>query len=138
MHMEVQKHQKLSTAFTIVELIIVITLIGILATISVIGLGSWRTHVAETEVKSDITNLQTGMEDARNRINGFPVYAAGTKFDGGTATKNVFVQSEYVTVTYARGGANYYCVDVQSKAVSSVYLFLDTSGGNKTPMVGTC
>jgi|SRR5690606_14219296 prepilin-type N-terminal cleavage/methylation domain-containing protein len=126
------------SAFTIVELVIVVTVIAILATLTAIGIGQWRDHVAETEVKSDLSSVQAGMEDARNREDGYPVFPDGTVFDGSNDTKDIFTQSKYVTITYVRGTATGYCVDVRSKAKPNVYMFLDTAGGNTEPQVGTC
>jgi prepilin-type N-terminal cleavage/methylation domain-containing protein len=132
------QRRKSIIAFTIVELIIVIAVIGILAALTVIGIGAWRTRVAQTAVKSDITNLQASMQDARNRTDSYPVFPVGTKFTSGGATSDVFVQSEYVEITYAAGNATYYCVNVQSKTVTSVVMFLNTSGGNTAAQTGTC
>jgi surface protein len=132
------KQKRITSAFTIVELVIVITVIAILATLTAIGIGRWRDHVAETEVKSDLSSVQAGMEDARNRKDGYPVFPDGTIFDGSNDTKDIFTQSRYVTVTYARGTATGYCVDVRSVAKPDVYLFLDTASGNTEPQVGTC
>lgn len=124
--------------FTIVELVIVVAVIGILAALGVIGLGTWRTHVAETEVSSNISGVQAGMEDALNRRDAYPVFPVGTEFDGSNDSKSIFIQSEYVTVTYARGSGTSYCIDVRSKAVSSVYMSIDTAGGNRVPQKVTC
>lgn len=136
--MSSMKRRSPATAFTIVELIVIIAVIGILAALSIIGIGAWRTRVATTAVKSDITNLQASMQDARNRTNGYPVYPVGTKFTSGGVASDVFVQSEYVEITYAAGNATYYCVNVQSTSVPSVVMFLNTSGGNTAPQTGTC
>ena len=127
-------------AFTIVELLIVIAIISILAGITAIGVSTWRTSVAETEVKNDLANVQAGMEDYQNRHNGYPTtISEGSEFSAGNAeTKDIFVQSEDVTITYVRGDDKVYCVDVRSKQVPGVYMFLDTAGGNKTPQTGTC
>lgn len=127
-----------TSGFTLVELILVIVVIGILAAITIVGFGSWRTRTAETEVKSDASNLQAGMEDARNRSNTYPVFSVGTKFDGTNTTKDIFSQSKYVEATYREGNSTYFCIDVQSKSVTTVQMFLDTRGGNTTPQKGSC
>lgn len=132
------KRRSSIAAFTIIELIVIVAVIGILAALSVIGIGAWQTRVATTAVKSDITNLQASMQDVRNRTNSYPVYPIGTKFTSGGAASDVFVQSEYIEITYAAGNATYYCVNVQSTTVTSVVMFLNTSGGNTAPQNGTC
>lgn len=127
-----------TSGFTLVELILVIVVIGILAAITIVGFGSWRTRTAETEVKSDASNLQAGMEDARNRSNTYPVFTVGTKFDGTNTTKDIFSQSKYVEATYREGNSTYFCIDVQSKSITTVQMFLDIRGGNTTPQKGSC
>ena len=124
--------------FTLVEIIIVIVVIGILAAITVVGFGTWRTNVAETEVKSDAINVKTSMEDARNRTNSFPVLTSGTEFDGGSTTRGIFVSSKNVRVTYVSGNALGYCINIQSREVPTVNWFVNTAGGNDEPQSGTC
>ncbi len=132
------KTKGFSNAYTLVELILMIFIIGVLVGITVIGIGSWRTRVAETEVKSDLANLRAGMEDARNRTNGYPTFPGGTEFDGGNGTDDIFTQSEHVAITYNRGDTTYYCVDVRSIERPNIYMFFNTTGGNGAPQVGTC
>ena len=133
-------YKRRSTAFTIVELIIVIAIIGILAALTAIGVGSWRENVAKTEVKSDLDSLQAAMEDVRNRTNEYPTtIPAGTEFNGDSEyTKAIFIESEYVKATYVRGTASGYCIDIQSKVRPNVYRFLEVANGNGTAKTGTC
>jgi len=116
----------------------VITVIGVLAAISIIGFGAWRTRVATTEVKSDLLSMKAGMEDARNRNNGYPVYTANTQFTGTNTTKSVFTQSKYVRVSYMSGSSTTYCVNAQSLAVTSVAMFINLASTDKSPQNGTC
>ncbi len=122
--------QKPQDGFTIVELMVVVAVIAILATVVYFSIGSWRLRTAQTEVKSDLSGLQTAMENARNFSNGYPVYPVGTVFNT-TLTKDVFVQSSNVTLTYRSGDSTTYCVDAQSTVISSARLYLNTAGGNK-------
>jgi|GEM_PF-1656307 len=64
--------KKRLNAFTIVELVVVIVVIGILATIIFVSYGSWRKSVAETQIKSDLQGAVTAMENYRNFSSGYP------------------------------------------------------------------
>lgn len=130
--------QKFSAAFSIVEIIIVVTVISILATITIVSYGQWRERVAETEVKSDMASVQAAMEDARNRTNEYPVFPEGAEFDGVNETKDLFTPSEGVLVIYSSGDEEAYCVDVRSTVVPGVYLFYNSADGSTEPTVGTC
>lgn len=127
-----------SQAFTLVELLVMIAVGTVLITVVTLGFGSWRTSVAQAELKNDLLNVKAGMEDARNRTNAFPVFSAGTQFDGTNSTRSVFTQSQNVTVTYRSGNTTTYCIDAQSKAVSTLSMFINMSSANKAPQSGTC
>lgn len=124
--------------FTLVELMVVMVVIVILSSITIVGFGSWRTRVAETEVKSDLYGVKAGMEAARNHSNGYPVYAIGTVFDGTNSTRAVFRQSENVIITYRSGSATTYCVQAQSNEIATVTMFVNMGSSNKEPQPGTC
>lgn len=125
-------------AFTIVELLIVIVVIGVLATITIFAFGSWRQRTAETEVKNDITNVVAAMKSARNWGNGYPIFSDGTIFDGANTTKSVYTPSSNVLITYFHGDATKYCMNIQSKVIASVYYYVDTTSGNTNPAKGVC
>lgn len=124
--------------FTIVEIVMVIVIMGILGTLTYVGIGEWRTRVAETEVQSDINGVIAGMEDRRNFQDGFPVFSEGTEFDGSNDTRNIFSSSEGVRLAYIRGDDKSYCVEAHSLARPSVFLFFDSTGGNTSAKSGTC
>ncbi len=113
-----------SRGFTIVELLIVIVVIGILATISVFAFGNWRERVATNEVKSDLKGVQTAMESARNFSNQYPLTQPST-----------FSASNGVTLGYTSNGTTY-CVDARSKSRTNiVYRVTDAI---KEPQAGNC
>ena len=112
--------------FTIVELLVIIVVVGVLAGITVVGYGAWRTRVAQAEVKSDLNGVYGAMENARNFGNGYP-----------TSIPSSFQSSEGVTVTYVSGDAKSYCVEARSNAVNSVRFFLNIAEG-KEPREGQC
>ena len=134
------KNRQYKPAFTIVELIVVIVVIAILATISVVSYRIWQDMAAETEIKSDLTSVQSAMNDRKNwsdgENSGYPTFEEGTEFDGVNSTKAIFTQSPGVTLTYAFGDNKSYCIEAVSKLRSSVYLYLDSADG--TIKKGTC
>jgi prepilin-type N-terminal cleavage/methylation domain-containing protein len=131
-------YAKRSHGFTVVELVIVIAVIAILATIGYFAFSGWRDRMAETELKSDLTNVYAAMENARNWNNGYPLLGEGTVFDGNSATKNIFTQSSNVKLTYWEGDGKTYCIDAVSKARPQYSMYLDVENGNKTPKEGSC
>lgn len=113
--------------FTIVELIIIITVIGILAAISTFGFGQWRNRTAQKEVESDLRGVHAAMNSARNWSAGYPA-----------AVPSTFTASKNVQLTYRSGNATRFCVEARSTSVSSIVYYLNTDNGNKDPKPGTC
>ena len=134
------KNRQYKPAFTIVELIVVIVVIAILATISVVSYRIWQDSTAETEIKSDLSSIQTAMNDRKNWTSGadsgYPVFEEGTVFDGTNGTKSIFTQSRGSTLTYVSGDKKSFCVEAVSKLRNKVYLYLDSTDG--TIKKGTC
>lgn len=64
--------------FTIVELVVVIAIIGILATITVVSYGSWRTTTTQNQLKSDLNGVASAMESARTFGNTYPATVPST------------------------------------------------------------
>lgn len=129
--------QKNSAAFSIVEIIIVVTVISILAAITIVSYGQWRERVAETEVKSDLAGVQAAMEDYRNFNNKYPNNIAfGEEFDGVNNTKNLFVQSRGVDATYVWGDELKYCAEAASVSKPDIKFYIDSTYSN--PQDGVC
>lgn len=122
----INKTQRISSGFTLVEVLIIIVVLAILVTLSIVAAGDWRKSSAETEVKSDLTSLAGAMESARNFSNGYP-----------TSIPTTFTASSNVTVTYKSGTASAYCVEAVSKVVTTVIYRVDSTAG-KEPQSGAC
>ena len=113
--------------FTIVELILVITVIGILAAISVIGYGNWRQSVTIGQLKSDLNGAAAAMEASRNFGNTYP-----------TTVPSSFVPSNGVVLGggATNGGLNY-CVAATNNGTT--YHITDTTSAAVGPVaVGIC
>ncbi|HMI09558.1 MAG TPA: prepilin-type N-terminal cleavage/methylation domain-containing protein [Candidatus Saccharimonadales bacterium] len=113
--------------FTLVEIIVIISVIAILVTVVIVSVGNWRKSTAETEVKSDLRSLSGAMEAARNFNNGYP-----------TSIPSTFTSSDNVTVTYDSGNSANYCVDAVSTADSTVKYHIDTAATGREPQAGIC
>lgn len=118
--------QRRTNGFTIVEVTVVIAVIGILAAVVVLSYGNWRTTTAQNEVKSDLSNVVSAMENARNFGNGYPL-----------AIPSSFTASQDVTVTYTSGDATKYCVTGTNKTVTTVVYHIDSQLG-EDPQNGPC
>ncbi len=119
---------KFLPGFTIVELITIIVVIGILASISVVSYGNWHHSVAVAQVKSDLNGVASAMQDARTFNNAFP-----------TDLPSNFNKSADVTLKYFDGNDTSYCIEGVSVRDSSARFYISSTTG-ETPTVkeGVC
>lgn len=69
-----------SRGFTIVEMVIIITVLAILAAIAIIGYGAWRQSIAKTSVQSDLQHATNGLKSYQNFKNDYPPNLGGVDF----------------------------------------------------------
>ena len=104
--------------FTIVELLVVIALIGLLATITIFGFGTWRERTATTEVTNALITVAGAMNNAKNFSTGYP-----TSFPSGyDAVNNVVLE-------LASSSSTSYCINGYSTAVTSVRMSISSTTG---------
>ena len=108
------KSKKLSSGFTIIEIIVTITIIGILATIGVVGYGSWQSSITKTQIESDLKGAATAMENYRNFNNAYPLNVL-----------SVFTPSSGITITGGSIDGKNYSLDGK-KGSSSTYNITNT------------
>jgi len=116
--------------FTIVELLVVIGIIGVLATISVVGYGSWRTSIAASQVKSDLNALASALENARTFGNAYPTALS--------QLSTTYTTTTGVTVTPFAMTATEFCFDAISSTVSGVAFYLASETKEQGAISGTC
>jgi len=73
--------------FTIIELLIVIAIIGLLATISIVALNGARQKGRDAKRVGDIRQVQTALELYFNDQNSYPVVASSLVLGSGNAAK---------------------------------------------------
>ena len=112
--------------FTIIEMVVVITVIAILATLTVFSFGSWRERTATTEVKTSLADLATVL---KNELNFNSIYP--------TTVPSNYTAAKGVTVTYSsRSSGTAYCASAVSKSVTTVKFYI--TNANPTPSKTSC
>lgn len=115
--------------FTIIELIVIISVIGVLASIVVISYNNWKQTAAVAQLKSDLNGAATAMENAR--IFG----SAGYPSDVNNLTS--FRPSDGVTITGGSVDSKTYCIRaVKSSQYPDVYYSINSD--DKQPVLGQC
>jgi Tfp pilus assembly protein PilE len=118
-----------SVGFTLVELLIIIIVIGILATLTVVSYSEVQEQAAESSVKSDLQNAAAQLEKDRARDGVYPATAqAANKGDG-------LLASDGNTLTYVVR-SNGYCVAVASDRLDGASFYKENAEG--TIQAGVC
>lgn len=122
-----KQHTSIKRGFTIIEVVMVVAVIGVLASLTVIGWRSWQQTTTKNQVQTDIKQAAIAMESAKNFTeSGYP-----------TALPSSFSAKSGVTVSYVGGNGTAFCIQAQSTKDTSVNYYIDSSQ-SKEPQVGTC
>jgi prepilin-type N-terminal cleavage/methylation domain-containing protein len=105
-----QKNQ----AFTIVELLIVIVVIGILAAITIIAYNGITTRATEASMQADLRGAATTLEIDNQRDGSYPASAAAANDGKGLSLSNGN-QLNYTLESYG------YCIDISNQKSSNVF-----------------
>lgn len=122
----------MKSGYSMVELLVVISVIGILAAIGTVAYVGWHKSTIETQLKSDLKMAAAAMEDARNfGDKGYPVHASdvfkpseGVNIGGGA-----YESVNKYTIT-AVGNNQSYSINQTGEIVEHIspIVFLDSSG----------
>jgi len=122
---DVYKNKK--NGFTIVELIVVIAIIGIIASIVIVSYGNWKTKVVETQIKSDLNGISSAMKNFQTFNNSYP-----------SSLPSSFTPSKDVLLTLHDSSATAYCIDATSAENSSINYYIDSENYTSGAQSGTC
>ena len=106
------------SGFTIVELMIVIIVIAILATVTIVGYRASMNQLVADTMKSDLNGTAAALENHKNFNNGYPAVLSDA----------LKVQSEGNTVTYTARPQGY-CLEVMSSRVTKQFYKTETDEG---------
>jgi prepilin-type N-terminal cleavage/methylation domain-containing protein len=118
---------KVRAGFTIVELIVVIAVIAILASVVLASYGSWRTSVATNSLKSDLEHAASAMESSRTFNNAYPVTLPTT-----------FSPSANNTVILTSPDTKSFCLDGTTTQSGSIKYYIDNLTQVSGATSGTC
>lgn len=98
------QNAKLRTGFTLVEILIVVSIIGLLASIVLVGLGSFRARGRDARRVADVREIQNALELYYGKVG---LYPAGNW----SGLKQILVDAEIGVTTISddpSGGSNHY------------------------------
>lgn len=102
--------RKHKTGFTIIELVVSISVIAILSTIIAVSYFGWRERIAETEIKNDLIGAATALEQSLVFGDTYP-----------EAIPSTFKSNGGVALTYRRGADGLsFCIDALSSTNPSI------------------
>lgn len=93
MNQELEKNQK---GFTLVELLVVISIVGVLMAISIFGLQGARESSRDARRKADLELIRSGLELYRSDCNNYPVGSLSTTLIGDDSTSSCLSSNVYV------------------------------------------
>lgn len=115
--------------FSLVELLTVIVVLVILASLTTLFISNWRDSAAETEVKNDLVNAVSAVESYSNYNSGYPANQAS--FD------SLYTNTKTVDLDYTRRLDGSFCINAASNVRTGIVWNVDSSV-SKSPRSGSC
>jgi prepilin-type N-terminal cleavage/methylation domain-containing protein len=119
-----------SKGFTIVELMVVVVVIGILATVTIVSYGAWRQTATINQMKSDLSTVASTMENYKTFNNAYQITAINN------TTFTNFTPSPGDTLTGGSTDGINFCIDATNMQYTTLHWYIDNLGN--TPTSGTC
>lgn len=110
--------------FTLVELIIVVAVLAIIASISIIAYGNWRLSIAQKQLRSDLIAAVSAMDGARNN---------GTQYPA--TLPNTIDPSDGVALTVVYATQDTFCISGTGNSGTQYFV---TESSKVNPQAGTC
>lgn len=116
--------------FTLVEIMVVLVVGAIIIGVTVVSFGTWRERMAENEVKHDLSNGASSLQNQLNFESSYP--------NNQQAFNDIYTNSENVSLTYTLRTDGSYCLNGQSTLRSNVRLNIDSRVSKTDPQPGHC
>lgn len=145
-----QKKLQVKSGFTLVEMLVVISLIGILAGLALVSFGSVQKQARDTARKSDLKQYQTATESYASKNNGsYFVSATAQTASSGTYCTSLGIgtcpadpKSPTTDYKYISDGTNYVLWGTLESKTPTVNWVLCSNGKNgevaSAPTTSTC
>lgn len=135
---------KNSKAFTLIEMLVVISLIGILAALALVSFTSVQKQARDTTRKSDLKQYQTALENYANQNNGaYPIHATAVQMatlcaDLGMTTCFLDPKDPTLTYKYISDGINYVLwSNIENKSVTTYWKVCSTGKNLESTIIPT-
>ncbi len=121
--MKKNSYFKLKSGFTIVELLVIVVIIGILATLTIVSYSGIQKRAAIATLESDLANVRTQLAIEYSTTGGYPPSEASANEGKG------FAKSPGTSYQYTLSGSDY-CVTATSPTANESSLYLSSTTGS--------
>lgn len=113
-------------AFTMIELIVVLSVVSILVGITAVAYTGWRSRLAQTQIKNDLIQITSAMDSAKIFSTGYP-----------TTLPTSYTPTTGTTLTLVSSSGDDFCIDAKNTSNSLNY-YVRNSTNKNSPQSGSC